>query len=540
MFIAVLVILGMTGTVYMQSVPTVAFIEERDLQMASVTDNGPDGLTRLAALFQQQGASTGFIRLDDPIPEGVRVVVLVRPRRALSAEYLSRIWVHLERGGSLLLALDPVGQGGNPDTQGGGVDRLFGQAYGVRLLNGLIVEPWFTNETAQDVRRSAIYAQANAIDHPVIQPLQDYGVPVLMWGARGIRSEFFAPYSSASGLLYIDGFGENNPQIYRAEDPAPLTPNIGADDQGRLIVGALAENASTQSRLALFGDGELFQNDYGLAPIPGTQTPLHAGNYVLIQRTISWLLGLPVEEWRALPSGFTWLQIDGVGDDWGTQGAITTDAEDDTTIRPQNIRQVRAFRNQDYLYLQVETLSPPEQFARLLLDVDGDVNGELDRSLSADLDQITVAEGDATAPVPDGVMAIRQIIELRLPLRVTGAGGIVPRICLTTAREMAFPVEPDCIENVPAPFVDQHEPSGLQLPNAILASVTVNGNANIRAGAGTEFNAVGSIPNGEIVAVVGRNEAGDWIRIQTARYDGWMNAALLHLTTSVDLLPVLP
>jgi len=538
--LSLLAIFVVAGNVQTQESLRVVFIEERDLQMASVTDNGPDGLTRLAAIFQQQGASTGFIRLDDPIPEDAQVVVLIRPLRPLSPLYLARLWVYLEHGGSLLLALDPVGQGGNPDAQNGGVDRLFGYEYGVRLLNGLIVEPWFTHESVRDVRRSTIYAQPNQVDHPVIQPLVDFDVPVMTWGARNLRAEFFAPYGTAFGLLYTDGYAESNPQIYRAEDPAPLTPNIGLDDQGRLILGALAENTVNQSRIAVFGDSEIFQNDYGLAPIPGTQIPLHAGDTVLAQRVASWLLDLPVEDWQPLPSSFTWIEIDGTASDWTTQGALTIDPTDDTSILSQNVQQVRGFRNQDYVYLQIETAAAPDHFARLLFDMDSDVNGAVDRTLSIDAVQTTFTEGDQPTLVSDARIGINQVIEVRLPLRVTGAGGTISRLCLTTARELAFPIEPDCIEDVSVPLVDQKDPAEMQIADTALATVIANSAVNIRSGAGTDFSVVASIQNGEVVAVVGRNAVGDWVQIQTTRYEGWMNSLLLQLNTSVERLPIVP
>ena len=210
----------------------------------------------------------------------------------------------------------------------------------------------------------------------------------MLWWARALRPEFFAPYSTAYRLLYVDAYGENNTQIYRVEASAVLTPNIGIDDQGRLMVGALAENVANQSRIAVFGDSKIFQNDYGLAPITGTQTPIYADNYALAQGVAGWLLGLPVELWQPLPSTLTWIAIDGSGADWDNQRRVTPDAQDDSSILPQNIRQVRSFRNQDFLYLQIETVTPPDTRAPLLLEINTDVNGDIDRSFSIYADNV--------------------------------------------------------------------------------------------------------------------------------------------------------
>ncbi len=90
--------------------PLVVFIEEpKSLITASVTDNGPDGLTRLAEVFQRLGARTKWVRLRDTLPEDTSVVVLVRPRRTLTPADLAWVWQRVGAGNSLLVALDPQG-----------------------------------------------------------------------------------------------------------------------------------------------------------------------------------------------------------------------------------------------------------------------------------------------------------------------------------------------------------------------------------------------------------------------------------------------
>ncbi|MBK8025317.1 MAG: hypothetical protein IPK19_28995 [Chloroflexi bacterium] len=129
--------------------PHVVFIEEpRDLAMASVTDTGPDGLTRLADLFRDQGALVEWIRLRDDISADVDVIVLVRPRRALGAEDLARIWKQVGAGASLLVAVDPNGfQGGTTESERGGLSTLTTLDQGITLREGILIEPWFTHDS---------------------------------------------------------------------------------------------------------------------------------------------------------------------------------------------------------------------------------------------------------------------------------------------------------------------------------------------------------------------------------------------------------
>lgn len=537
------VIITMTNATFSQNTQaTVVFIEERSLQMAAVTDNGPDGLTRLASLFQQQGATTSFIRLDDPIPETAQVVVLVRPRTPLSPLYLTRIWLHLENGGSLLLALDAPGHG-NPDTQNGGVDRLLTWEYGIRLLNGMIIAPWFTNDNVRlnNLRQSMFYAHPTTIDHIITEPHRAYDLPIMTWGARNLHSEFFAPFGSASALIEARNiYAETNRNVYLANDPAPLTVNIGTDYQGDLTIGAVAENGINNSRIAVIGDSEIFQNGFGLANIPNTQTPLHPGNYVLSQHLVSWLLHRPPEDWQPLPSDFTWLSIDGSDEDWQNRGAITQDETQDISITRQDIEQVRSFRNQDYLYLLIETVAPPDPVAAQLIISLGQADDGTARQLSLSLHESVITEGDREISIPDTRFAVAEFIEARIPLRITDGSGIVAELCLSTAREVAFPVEPDCIQNVAAPLINEREPSDLQIPDTPLATIqsTVTF-VNVRSGPGTEFDVIGTLGFGQIAAIVGRNASGDWLRVQTARYDGWISRIVAQINTDDELLPVI-
>jgi len=46
------------------------------------------------------------------------------------------------------------------------------------------------------------------------------------------------------------------------------------------------------------------------------------------------------------------------------------------------------------------------------------------------------------------------------------------------------------------------------------------------------------VPNGKELAILGRNEVGDWILVQNARYEGWLATFLGSLNTDVMSLPV--
>ncbi len=63
--------------------------------------------------------------------------------------------------------------------------------------------------------------------------------------------------------------------------------------------------------------------------------------------------------------------------------------------------------------------------------------------------------------------------------------------------------------------------------------------SNLRAGPGTNYGKVGSLEKGASISVIGRNEAGDWLVVQTqAIPQAWIAAYLLNGVGDVQSLPV--
>lgn len=529
-----------------QDLPLVVFVEEaRTLNMASVTDNGPDGLTRLAEIFQQLGAQTTFTRLREPLPEEADVIVLVSPRRPLPTDYLARLWVQVERGANLLVALDPSGQErASTETATGGLGRLLSLDYGVLLFNGLLMQSEYTYANIGDLDRTLLVAYPDQQAHPVVAPLAAYDIPVLTWGARHVGAELFGIDSEAYPLLYAEPlYAETDTRVFLATNPQPLDINIGTDAQGRLTLGAVGTNSRTNTRVALLADGEMLQNSYGLARVPTAQgtVPLFPGNTLLAGRLAAWLLGVPEDQYPALPRGFTWLSIDGSPDDWDETLPITVHEDSNVNVWSLRIDQVRAFRSESFLYILIETAAEPDSDAQLELQLDSRGGGVADVTVIAGASGVYLYADDGTlTPIPEARMAIGSAIEVRLPLRITGISSRLPRICLTTTRPLAFPTPPDCTQT-PATIVNTglFDPSDLHLPPGVLASVITNDVANLRTGPGTNFSVLTSFRQGRVVSVIGRNAAGDWFRVQTARYDGWMNETVLVISGDPLALPVL-
>jgi hypothetical protein len=106
------------------------------------------------------------------------------------------------------------------------------------------------------------------------------------------------------------------------------------------------------------------------------------------------------------------------------------------------------------------------------------------------------------------------------PLALSPSDGTTP-----TPADLLAPVQPT--EATPSPA----EPSRPQ------ATVIVEG-INVRAGPGTEFSIVGSLAQGNTATIRARNEAADWLQIETTQGIGWIFSPLVETSVPVAELPV--
>jgi hypothetical protein len=541
LLLAALLLLVSAGRAQDSVRPLVVFVEGRQLQSAAVTDRGPSGLTRLADIFRSLGVSTRYVRLDEPLPLETDVIVLVRPRRTIPSADLARLWIQVENGAHLLIALDPSGPASvNSDGQNSGLDRLLTLEYGVSLLNGFLMEPWTTPESINSLASSFSLVTADPSRHPVIEPLARYDVPLIVWAARHLRVEPFGIDSAASALVYAEPlYAETNTRIFNRNEPSPLEINIGTDYWGRLLVGAVGENSRTQTRIAVLADGEMVETGYGLATDQTTGRPLHPGNRLFAERLAAWLLGIEPAAWPSPPAGFTWIAVDGDVSDWNATIRTIGDEAGDHSLHALNIRGIRAFRNDNYLYLAVETEMPPLPDSQLEIRFDTNQDRSTDTEIVINVQTAGVWQGDNTQAIPDAAMGVGQSIEVRIPLRLIGLSRAISELCLTSSRKLAFESAPDCIDQpVTIQLASEQDPAPVRLPPGLLVVTQTADIVNVRGGPNTNFPSVDTFPSGQVFAAVGRNTAGDWIQVQNGGLTGWIVRRLLIANGDVRLLPI--
>lgn len=534
--------------------PLVVFVEDQRLQTASMIDPGPDGLTQLEQLFVRLGARTAWIRLSDPIPEDAQVVVLVRPVTALPLDYLARLWVHVARGGHLLLAIDPSGsQTARPDKPvvvntekaAGPLSTLLTLYFGVSLQDTFLIEPWFAHAVIANQRTafSRVYAEP-VVRHAVTDPLIAADLPVQVWGARSLDIEPFGPYSRAVPLLYTESaYGETNRDVFAARaEPVPLEINLGQDIVGRLLIAALAENTLSGARLALLGDSELLENDFGLGLYATDQQPVHWGNRVLVERIAAWLLDAPAAQWRDLPANFTRIAIDGDASDWAERAVLAEDRDAlEIPSKDHDVSQIRAFYDDSYLYVLVEMANTPPADAQIAVGIENTWDGTIDFWAICEHGQMAMNAVGVTVPLSDASCAIGAAIELRIPKRLTGVGGLVTQLCVSPTTTAIGRDAPDCVGGSIGIIPEDRTTAPLDTAGVTgpLVSVFSPQAVNLRAAPGTDSAVVTSFASGTLLEPIGRTEAGDWIKVQNARFSGWMAATLVRANFAIERLPVI-
>lgn len=513
-------------------VTTIGFIQDNAINTASISNTGGAGISRLADRMRAFGATVRTLASDAPIPADIQLVAVVGPARPLSLTLTAYLWDFLARGGHLLLALDPNGHNGvSAERATSGLSQLLEREYGLRVADTFLIEPWFSSEPLSDVTTSWSESFPEAlIPHPITQPLIDYELPVRFWGGRSAIVEMVNGSALTYPLIYAESpYGETGSLNFNNADPAQFTRNIGVDAQGRLLLGAVAQHLFTGSRVALLGDSEILRNLFGQTRIAGREDlPRFPGSSLLMERTVAWLMGVPIENWPTLPAAFTGIAIDGQTADWPPNVPIYGGIAGEAVRQPNGA--TRALYDDQYLYVTVIPPDDPALMSEIVVEMRFDDAGS-QTLIRYQYGRVVNAAAPDT-PLPDASGRIRSEVEIRLPLRLVPPRieqlciGVPSRIEITTCT----------FEPVQAQQVNTIAPVSVRMGSG--PSAFSLDDVNIRSGPGLQFGAIDLLRGRVPLRVLGRNAEGDWIRVENARYSGWVFRSLVLLNVDVELLPV--
>jgi ABC-type uncharacterized transport system involved in gliding motility auxiliary subunit len=237
-------------------------------------------LSVLAETLKRENMETADVSLlSGEMPADADVVAIVGPTRAYTESEIEALNAYLDRGGRLLVALDPLIEPAGTMRPTRLEDML--AARGVTVNDDLVVDP---SRRLPFYDLSAVYLQ-DFPSHPVTTGLE--GFAVLFTVARSLTAD-----DAAAKVLVRtsdQGWGETDLGMLLRGEPVAQDD---ADTAGPAVVAVAVEGAGTELeaddngasestgyRLVVFGDSD-FMTDLDIA---------NAGNAVLAGNAFNWL-----------------------------------------------------------------------------------------------------------------------------------------------------------------------------------------------------------------------------------------------------------
>ncbi len=242
---------------------------------------GDRGLSALAQALKRDNMDIADVSLlSGEVPQDADVIAIIGPTRAYTEPEITALGEFLDRGGRMLVALDPL-----IDTDGTmrwtRLEALLA-GRGVIVHDDLVVDP---SRRLPFYDLSAVYLEDFG-DHPVTQGLE--GFAVLFTVARSLAADD----DSARVLVQTsdEGWGETNlgmllrgEPVAADEDDHPGPAAVGvAVERLTDIGGDVSDEAGDDEsyRLVVFGDSD-FLTDLDIA---------NAGNAILATNSFNWLV----------------------------------------------------------------------------------------------------------------------------------------------------------------------------------------------------------------------------------------------------------
>ncbi|MEO7796051.1 MAG: GldG family protein [Thermoanaerobaculia bacterium] len=265
---------------------------------ASLDESGPGGLSGVAGLVGKENVElTKWTSLGQPdVPTGTDLLVIAGARASFVEPELQAFGRYLDRGGRMLVLLDPtLAPGGG--LVGTGLESWL-DAYGVAVGSNIVVDP---GATVPLYGAETLFAGATG-GHPIVRSLEQAQVGVIVALARSIATTRTPAGTAAQILLQTtpEGWGESdlvNLSAVARDDkdltgPVPIAVAIGAaareegpadpEDEEVPPQAATAEasGGAPAWRLVVVGDSDFATNSL-LA---------QSGNPILLANTFNWLL----------------------------------------------------------------------------------------------------------------------------------------------------------------------------------------------------------------------------------------------------------
>lgn len=211
----------------------------------SVEDQEPTGLSDVKRYLEQQNLSLQAVTLLErtSIPEDVKAVAIAGPTRRFTDTEVALLQTYLERGGRLLVLVDPLIDSG--------LDSLL-ERWGVTLGLDIVVDP---SRQLPFVSAANLFVTTYS-QHPIVEKMKT--LMTLFPLARSVRPVASPPEGlrvTPLALTSKDGWGETQ------TDSETFQFDAAQDLKGPVSIAVAAERAGTPpTRLVVIGDSDFLVN----------------------------------------------------------------------------------------------------------------------------------------------------------------------------------------------------------------------------------------------------------------------------------------
>jgi ABC-type uncharacterized transport system involved in gliding motility auxiliary subunit len=250
-----------------------------------LTDASQNGISGIYNGMQESGlipspiSITAIAQQNSDIPRDAAALMFVRPTADLSEPQIEVIDRYLNRGGTLLLLIDPTFNDDPFMRADGAFDTYLWENYGIQALDAIIVDAAASGQTPLDI----IGANVNT-GTDISARLNPAENPLLFRVARAVDVDLERTIPNvANGRLVI-----SSERSYGETDWTALSQtnsyqyDAGVDLPGPLTSVVWATNQRTGAKIVLVGDSDFVSN--GLV--------LTGGNGVLFTDAVAWLTSL--------------------------------------------------------------------------------------------------------------------------------------------------------------------------------------------------------------------------------------------------------
>jgi len=233
-----------------------------------------------------EGYKFTFINLlnIDKIPDNINILVSISPKIDFSDNELNLIYKWINKGGSLLLAIDPLISANNKKMMDFNLPLLLNKI-GVQIGSDIVVDP---SKQIPYSRPDNLYIDLYP-KHEIVETLKR--IPSIFFQSRSLSINKNNIFLSTPIIITTkNGWGETD-----YSDP-DFTFNKEKDIQGPVCIGIASHNKNTNGKLIIFGDSDFISNIQVKNP----------GNMKLIENCFYWLtdktklLNIPPKDLRNL------------------------------------------------------------------------------------------------------------------------------------------------------------------------------------------------------------------------------------------------